>query len=114
MNVSRENLKDVMSELKMTEGFDVGLEMSGVPAAFASMLDAMNHGGKIAMLGIMPNGAGCDWDKIIFKGLDIKGIYGRRMFETWYRWARCSRRASTFSPSSPTASRPPTTRRAST
>ena len=85
VNVSRDNLRDVMAELKMTEGFDVGLEMSGVPQAFASMLDTMNHGGKIAMLGIMPNGAGIDWDKVIFKGLDIKGIYGRRMFETWYK-----------------------------
>ena len=85
VNVSEENLHDVMSELGMTEGFDVGLEMSGVPAAFSSMLDTMNHGGKIAMLGIMPNGAGIDWDQVIFKGLEIKGIYGRRMFETWYK-----------------------------
>lgn len=85
VNVANESLKDVMADLKMTEGFDVGLEMSGVPTAFRSMLDAMNHGGKIAMLGIMPGGAGIDWDKIIFKGLEIKGIYGRRMFETWYK-----------------------------
>ncbi|MEQ8935059.1 MAG: zinc-binding dehydrogenase, partial [Amphiplicatus sp.] len=85
VNVSRDNLRDVMAELKMTEGFDVGLEMSGVPQAFSSMLDTMNHGGKIAMLGIMPNGAGIDWEKVIFKGLEIKGIYGRRMFETWYK-----------------------------
>jgi len=87
LNVSEGNLKDVMSDLGMTEGFDVGLEMSGVPTAFSSMLDIMNHGGKIAMLGIMPNGAGIDWDKVIFKGLEIKGIYGRRMFETWYKMA---------------------------
>jgi threonine 3-dehydrogenase len=85
VNVAHQSLRDVMSELKMTEGFDVGLEMSGVPSAFQSMLEAMNHGGKIAMLGIMPNGAGVDWDKVIFKGLEIKGIYGRRMFETWYK-----------------------------
>ena len=85
VNVAHENLRDVMSELGMTEGFDVGLEMSGVPAAFSSMLDAMNHGGKIALLGIMPNGAGITWDNVIFKGLEIKGIYGRRMFETWYK-----------------------------
>ena len=85
VDVSKEDLHDVMAELKMTEGFDVGLEMSGVPAAFQSMLDTMNHGGKIAMLGIMPTGAGVDWDKVIFKGLEIKGIYGRRMFETWYK-----------------------------
>ncbi|MBI1364728.1 MAG: L-threonine 3-dehydrogenase [Alphaproteobacteria bacterium] len=85
VNVSNTNLRDVMADLGMTEGFDVGLEMSGVPAAFASMLETMNHGGRIAMLGIMPNGAGIDWDKVIFKGLEIKGIYGRRMFETWYK-----------------------------
>lgn len=87
VNVASEDIKSVMTELGMTEGFDVGLEMSGVPAAFASMLDAMNHGGKVAMLGIMPNGAGIDWEKVIFKGLEIKGIYGRRMFETWYKMA---------------------------
>ncbi|MEL7487543.1 MAG: L-threonine 3-dehydrogenase [Pseudomonadota bacterium] len=85
VNVANSSLDDVMKELGMTEGFDVGLEMSGAPAAFASMLETMNHGGKIAMLGIMPNGAGIDWEKIIFKGLDLKGIYGRRMFETWYK-----------------------------
>ena len=85
VNVSKQSLQDVMSELGMTEGFDVGLEMSGAPAAFSSMLETMNHGGKIAMLGIMPTGAGIDWEKVIFKGLELKGIYGRRMFETWYK-----------------------------
>ncbi|MEX6634318.1 L-threonine 3-dehydrogenase [Hyphococcus lacteus] len=85
VNVTKKPLRDVMNDLGMTEGFDIGLEMSGVPTAFESMLDTMNHGGKIAMLGIMPNGAGIDWDKVIFKGLEIKGIYGRRMFETWYK-----------------------------
>ncbi len=84
VNVAREDLREVMTELGM-EGFDVGLEMSGNPQAFASMLDCMYHGGKIAMLGIMPNGAGIDWDKVIFKGLTIQGIYGRRMYETWYK-----------------------------
>ena len=67
------------------EFFDVGLEMSGNPRAFNDMLDCMYHGGKIAMLGIMPKGAGCDWDKIIFKGLTVQGIYGRKMYETWYK-----------------------------
>ncbi|MHA3904938.1 L-threonine 3-dehydrogenase [Castellaniella sp. WN] len=85
VNVAREDLRDVMRELGMTEGFDVGLEMSGVPSAFASMLDQMNHGGKIAMLGILPDGVGIDWSQVIFKGLEIKGIYGRQMFETWYK-----------------------------
>lgn len=87
VNVSRENLKDVMEELGMTEGFDVGLEMSGAPMAFESMLDSMNHGGKIALLGILPDGAGIDWNQVIFKGLEIRGIYGREMFETWYKMA---------------------------
>jgi len=85
VNVANEDLRDVMSELGMTEGFDVGLEMSGVPSAFQSMLDTMNHGGHVALLGILPKGAGIDWDKVIFKGLQVQGIYGRRMFETWYK-----------------------------
>lgn len=87
VNVAKENLKDVMKELGMTEGFDVGLEMSGVPSAFRLMLDTMNHGGKIAMLGIPPSDMAIDWNKVIFKGLVIKGIYGREMFETWYKMA---------------------------
>ena len=85
VNVTRETLPDLFAELGMTEGFDVGLEMSGNPRAFGDMLDAMNHGGGVAMLGIMPDGAGADWSKIIFKGLQVHGIYGRRMFETWYK-----------------------------
>jgi threonine 3-dehydrogenase len=85
VNVAKEKLGDVMPELNMVEGFDVGLEMSGVPAAFRDMLDVMNHGGKIAMLGIPPAETAIDWTKVIFKGLTIKGIYGREMFETWYK-----------------------------
>jgi threonine 3-dehydrogenase len=85
VNVGREHLADVMAELGMTEGFDVGMEMSGVPAAFSSMLTHMNHGGKVALLGILPDGAPIDWTKVVFKGLEIKGIYGREMFETWYK-----------------------------
>ena len=69
----------------MTEGFDVGLEMSGVPKAFADMLLHMNHGGKVALLGIPPANMAIDWNQVIFKGLEIKGIYGREMFETWYK-----------------------------
>lgn len=87
VNVANESLTDVMSELKMTEGFDVGLEMSGVPSAFNEMLDKLNHGGKVAMLGIPPGDMRIDWGKVIFKGLVIKGIYGREMFETWYKMA---------------------------
>jgi len=87
VNVSNTNLQDVMQELGMTEGFDVGLEMSGVPSALHNMLDKMNNGGKIAMLGIPPNDVAIDWNQVIFKGLLIKGIYGREMFETWYKMA---------------------------
>ncbi len=88
VNVAKENLNDVMAELGMTEGFDVGLEMSGAPPAFRTMLDTMNHGGRIAMLGIPPSDMSIDWTKVIFKGLFIKGIYGREMFETWLDWRR--------------------------
>ena len=87
VDVSKEDLKDVMNELGMTEGFDVGLEMSGVPVAFRDMLNKMNHGGKIAMLGIPPQDVAIDWNQVIFKGLVIKGIYGRELFETWYKMA---------------------------
>ncbi|MCV5958934.1 zinc-binding dehydrogenase, partial [Escherichia coli] len=87
VNVAEEKLEDVMAELGMTEGFDVGLEMSGNPAAFNSMLTTMNHGGRIDLLGIPPSDMGIDWNQVIFKGLVIKGIYGREMFETWYKMA---------------------------
>ena len=84
VNVSKTSLKDVMADLHM-EGFDVALEMSGNPRAFNDMLDCMYHGGKIAMLGIMPGPAAIDWNTVVFNGLSIKGIYGREMFETWYK-----------------------------
>jgi len=84
VNVAKQSVRDVVKDLHM-EGFDIGLEMSGNPRAFNDMLDCMYHGGKIAMLGLMPNGAGIDWDKVIFKGLVLHGIYGRRMYETWYK-----------------------------
>lgn len=87
VNVAKENLTDVMEDLGMTEGFDVGLEMSGVPVAVRDMLAKMNNGGKIAMLGIPPEDVAVDWNQVIFKGLTIKGIYGREMFETWYKMA---------------------------
>lgn len=86
VNVAREKLEEVMkNELGMVGGFDVGMEMSGSPQAFEQMLDNMYNGGRIALLGILPNGAGIDWDKVIFKGLFLKGIYGREMYETWYK-----------------------------
>ncbi len=85
VNVTRTSLKDVMHELGMVEGFDVGMEMSGVPSAFQSLLENMNHGGKVALLGIPPSNTAIDWNQVIFKGLEIKGVYGREMFETWYK-----------------------------
>jgi threonine 3-dehydrogenase len=85
LNPQRETLQDAMRHLGMTEGFDVGLEMSGNAAAFQGMLEGMNHGGRIAVLGIFPTAVSVDFSQIIFKGLHLKGIYGREMFETWYK-----------------------------
>jgi threonine 3-dehydrogenase len=85
VNVAHEDLRAVMQELGMTEGFDVGMEMSGTEAGLRSLLAAMNHGGKVALLGIPPGDVAIDWGQVIFKGLVIKGIYGREMFETWYK-----------------------------
>jgi threonine 3-dehydrogenase len=86
INVSKEKItKEMMAKLGIFEGFDVGLEMSGSPQAFSGMLDLMINGGNIAMLAIMPAGSGIDWDMVVFKGLTIKGIYGREIFETWYK-----------------------------
>ena len=78
-------LKDVQKRLDMREGFDVGLEMSGAPEAFREMLENMSHGGKIAMLGLPSGEVAIDWNHVIFNMLTIKGIYGREMFETWYK-----------------------------
>jgi threonine 3-dehydrogenase len=85
VNVTKQGLKDVMAELRMQEGFDVGLEMSGNPQAFRDMLETMNHGGRVALLGIPPESIAIDWNKVIFKGLVLKGVYGREMYETWYK-----------------------------
>ena len=85
LDVRTESLDDAMQGLKMEEGFDVGLEMSGVPSAFREMLRTMHHGGNVALLGIMPKDTGINWDEVIFKGLVMKGVYGREMFETWYK-----------------------------
>jgi threonine 3-dehydrogenase len=85
LNVTRQSVADTMKGLGMEEGFDVGLEMSGNPSAFRDMLENMHHGGRIALLGILPTDTSIDWTKVIFKGLIIKGIYGREMFETWYK-----------------------------
>jgi threonine 3-dehydrogenase len=84
LDAGSEKIEDAVRKLGMKEGFDVGLEMSGNPDAFKSMLSNMCHGGKIALLGIMPE-ASIDWDYVVFNGLTIKGIYGRKMYETWYK-----------------------------
>ncbi len=84
IDVRTQSITDVKEGLGITEGFDVGLEMSGSPAAFKDMIQNMCHGGKIAMLGIQPDTA-INWEEVIFNGLTIKGIYGREMYETWYK-----------------------------
>ena len=85
LNVVNESIDETMQNLGMEEGFDVGMEMSGNPQALRDMLRTMHHGGKIALLGIPPDDTSVDWTQIIFKGLVIKGVYGREMFETWYK-----------------------------
>ncbi|MDJ0790808.1 MAG: L-threonine 3-dehydrogenase [Acidimicrobiia bacterium] len=85
LHAGRDSLSETMRELGMKEGFDVGLEMSGSPAALHDMITHMDNGGDIALLGIPPKQAPIDWNDIVFKGLTLQGIYGRRMFETWYK-----------------------------
>jgi threonine 3-dehydrogenase len=85
VDVTKEHLADVKSRLKMTEGFDVGMEMSGNQAALDQMVEAMVMGGRIAMLGIPPGKSPVDWSRIVFKAITIKGVYGREIFETWYK-----------------------------
>jgi len=85
VDVTQEKLSDVQEEIGMREGFDIGLEMSGNPQALNDMIDNMSHGGRIALLGIMPSAAAVDWNKVVFNMLTIKGIYGREMYETWYK-----------------------------
>ncbi|MBU3260444.1 MULTISPECIES: L-threonine 3-dehydrogenase [Roseovarius] len=85
VDVGNETLRDVMDEIGMTEGFDVGLEMSGAAPAMQQMIARMNNGGKLALLGIAPTEFPVDWNTVIFKMLQIKGIYGREMYETWYK-----------------------------
>ena len=85
VRAGQEDLHDVMDELGMLEGFDVGLEMSGNENALHDLIDIINHGGKIALLGIYPNIPRVNLNQAIFKGLSLKGIYGREMFETWHK-----------------------------
>jgi threonine 3-dehydrogenase len=87
LNVTRDSLDDAMKQLGMQEGFDVGLEMSGNASAMREMLRTLHHGGSMAMLGIPSTDVSVDWNQVVFKGLTIKGIYGREMFETWYKMA---------------------------
>jgi threonine 3-dehydrogenase len=87
INVTHESLDQAIHDLGMQEGFDVGLEMSGNASALREMLRTMRHGGSIAILGIPPEDTAIDWNQVIFKGLTLKGIYGREMFETWYKMA---------------------------
>ena len=85
VDVSKTSLRDVMGDIGMSEGFDVGLEMSGAAPAMRQMIERMNNGGKLALLGIAPTKFAVDWNTVIFNMLEIKGIYGREMFETWYK-----------------------------
>jgi threonine 3-dehydrogenase len=87
LDVRKASIKSTMNELGMTEGFDVGFEMSGNAQALRDLIDAMHHGGNVALLGIPPTEVAIDWNQVIFKGLTLKGIYGREMFETWYKMA---------------------------
>jgi threonine 3-dehydrogenase len=81
------DLNEVMADLGMTEGFDVVMEMSGAPSAYAQLLETVNHGGGVALLGIPARRVPIDLNQVIFKGLRVRGIYGREMFETWYKMA---------------------------
>ena len=85
LDVSKDTVADAQKQLGMKEGFDVAMEMSGSPAALHTILDNMCHGGKIALLGIMPENTEIDWNRVVFNMLTIKGIYGREMYETWYK-----------------------------
>jgi threonine 3-dehydrogenase len=85
VDVSKESLKEVQKELGMVGGFDIGMEMSGNPLALEQMIENMYNGGRMALLGLLPDGAGIEWSRVIFKGLFFKGIYGREIFETWYK-----------------------------
>lgn len=98
INVQNEKIVDCFSDLKIANGFDIGLEMSGNPKALQDMISTMYHGGKIAVLGIFPEETTVNWDEIIFKGLHIKGIYGREMFETWYKMTQLIRGGLDVSP----------------
>ena len=98
VNVAEESLADAMKSLGMKEGFDVGLEMSGHPSGLNDILNHTSNGAKVSLLGIFPEKVAIDWDKVIFKGLILKGIYGREMFETWYKMSSMIRAGLDISP----------------
>ena len=98
VDVSRESLGEVKRELGMREGFDIGLEMSGHPSGLRDILEHTSNGAKVSLLGIFPEAVAIDWDKVIFKGLILKGIYGREMFETWYKMSSMIRAGLDISP----------------
>jgi threonine 3-dehydrogenase len=91
INVGQTSIQQTMRDLQMSDGFDVGMEMSGNPQAFADMIKHMYNGGQIAILGFLPPETEIDWDQVLFKGLHLKGIYGREMFETWYKMSQLLR-----------------------
>jgi threonine 3-dehydrogenase len=98
VNVATESLSDVKRELGMKEGFDVGLEMSGHPSGLNDILTHSSNGAKVSLLGIFPDKVAIDWDLVIFKGLILKGIYGREMFETWYKMSSMIRAGLNIAP----------------
>jgi len=98
VNVAEESLADAMKSLGMKEGFDIGLEMSGHPSGLNDILNHTSNGAKVSLLGIFPDKVAIDWDKVIFKGLILKGIYGREMFETWYKMSSMIRAGLDISP----------------
>ena len=91
VNVAEESLDTVKAEIGMKEGFDIALEMSGHPSGLRDILAHTSNGAKVSLLGIFPEKVAIDWDKVIFKGLILKGIYGREMFETWYKMSNMIR-----------------------
>ena len=98
VNVAEESVGDAMKSLGMKEGFDVALEMSGHPSGLNDILNHTSNGAKVSLLGIFPDKVAIDWDKVIFKGLVLKGIYGREMFETWYKMSSMVRAGLDISP----------------
>lgn len=98
INIEKDSIEATIKDLKMSNGFDIGIEVSGNPEAFRSMLKNMYHGGRIALLGFLPESTRVDWNEVIFKSLHIKGIYGREMYETWYKMTQLLRSGLDVSP----------------